>query len=122
MARANAFTGSNFPWPEFSHEQRQLPILNFRMHAPDLLLNMPVGGQNVGITIEIVIEEEYTKSQIQQAGLLSPPPSAPGKPGAARCPLLATGGPAARRSPLPQHEVPTRAAPVSSNPHPEPAF
>ena len=62
------FTGSNFPWPALCNSSGSSCILDLRLHASDLLFDVAVGRENVGIAVQIVIEEEEPEGERQQAG------------------------------------------------------
>ena len=51
-------TFSNLPLPEIAEQQRRLRVLHLGLHAADLFLDVAVGGEDVGLAIQIVVEEE----------------------------------------------------------------
>ncbi len=42
--------------------------MDLRLHAADLLFDVAVGREDIGIAVQIVIEEEHAERQAQQAG------------------------------------------------------
>jgi hypothetical protein len=42
--------------------------LNFGLHAADLLFDVAIGREDIGVAVQVVIEEEGAESQGQQAG------------------------------------------------------
>jgi hypothetical protein len=47
-------------------QQGQFSVLNFRLHARDLLFEMSVGREDVRQTIEILIEKEEPKGKAEK--------------------------------------------------------
>ena len=70
---------------EVAEQQRRLLVLDLRLHAADLLLDMAVGREDVRVAVEVVIEEEHAECQDQQA----------------LAPYASTSGASSTNSPLP---------------------
>src|SRR5579871_4900819 len=48
---------------EVSEQEWRFFVADFRLHSPDLFLDMTVSGEDVGIAVEIVVEEERSEGQ-----------------------------------------------------------
>src|SRR5579872_748784 len=57
-----------FALTQIVKQQRRLLVLNLRLDAADLLLDVPVGGEDIGIAVQVVIEKEDAERECQQAG------------------------------------------------------
>src|SRR5271166_5974455 len=52
---------------EVAKQQRWLLVFDLGLYAPDLFLYMSVRGEDVGVAVQLVIEEKHPKTQRQQA-------------------------------------------------------
>src|ERR1019366_10459383 len=53
---------------QVAKQQRRFAVVHLGLHAPDLFLDVAVGGENIQRPIQIVVEEERAEGQRQQAG------------------------------------------------------
>ena len=50
-----------------AEQQRSFAVAHLRLHFADFLLDVPVGGENIRVAIQVVIEEEDAEGEREQA-------------------------------------------------------
>src|ERR1017187_3228893 len=53
---------------QIAKQQRRLAVTYARLHAPDLVFDVAVGGEDIRMAVQVVIEEEDPETQGKQAG------------------------------------------------------